>query len=136
MKMNGGMLRSAGKQRGRPFPKGRSGNPGGRPKKTPELVEVENLCREHSPAAVKRLAEWMASDEATASVRACQGILERAFGKPRQPLEHTGKDGGAIETSTKAAELDLSRLNADERAHLRELLLRATKQQSDRDADG
>lgn len=78
------------------FKKGQSGNPGGRPKKTPELLEVEGLCREASPAAVAKLVEWMGSDNAKASVSACFGILAQAFGTPKQRIEHTGKDGSPV----------------------------------------
>ena len=81
-------LETAKKQRGRPFAKGQSGNPSGRPKKTPELVEIEQLCRELSPDAVQRLADWMRSDNARASVAACGAIMERGFGKPVQPTEN------------------------------------------------
>lgn len=73
-----------------PFVKGKSGNPGGRIKKAPELREVEELAREHSPSAIKRLVDWMKSDNAKASVSACQAILDRAFGKPAQAVEHKG----------------------------------------------
>jgi hypothetical protein len=73
-----------------PFARGQSGNPGGRPKMTPELREVEDLARKASPAAVKRLVEWMNSDNARASVAACNAILDRGFGRPTQPTEHSG----------------------------------------------
>ena len=42
--------------RGRPFAKGQSGNPGGRPK---ENLEVQALARVHTVAAIERLAAWM-----------------------------------------------------------------------------
>ena len=100
-------LRTAKKQRGRPFAKGKSGNPGGRPKKTPELIEVENLCKEASPAAVARLVEWMNSEDPATSVKACLGILAQGFGTPKQRVEHTGQDGGPIRV-TRIELVDLS----------------------------
>ncbi|CAB4147924.1 hypothetical protein UFOVP1020_48 [uncultured Caudovirales phage] len=87
---------TAKKPRGRPFTPGNRANPSGRPKKTPELIEVENLCKDASPDAVERLKAWMGSDNPKASVQACMGILNRAFGQPRQPMEHAGKDGGPL----------------------------------------
>jgi hypothetical protein len=74
---------------GRPFQKGQSGNPGGRPK---ELEEVKRLAQEYTVAAIKNLARWMASENAKASVSASIAILERGWGKPTQPLEHSGPD--------------------------------------------
>lgn len=73
-----------------PFAKGKSGNPVGRPKKTPELAEVENLAKDASPAAIKRLIQWIRSKDARPSITACVAVLDRAFGKPAQAVEHKG----------------------------------------------
>lgn len=70
-----------------PFVKGKSGNPGGRPK---EANEVRELARQYGPEAILRLAFWMASDNAKASVSACNVLLDRGFGKPDQAIEHSG----------------------------------------------
>jgi Family of unknown function (DUF5681) len=65
------------------FVKGQSGNPSGRPK---VANEVKELAREFTIEAVNRLAEWMRSDNAKASVAACIALLDRGYGKPTQPL--------------------------------------------------
>lgn len=80
-------LEAAKKQRGRPFVKGQSGNPAGRAKKTPELREVEEMARQAAPLAVERLKHWARSNDPGASVRACTALLDRAFGRPAQPIE-------------------------------------------------
>lgn len=72
------------------FARGQSGNPGGRPKKTPELLEIEALAKDASPTAIKRLVYWAKSKDPGASVKACQAILDRAYGKPAQAVEHKG----------------------------------------------
>ena len=87
------------------FKKGQSGNPGGRPKEDPEVKE---LARAYSVEAIERLAKWMKCDDPNASVKACLALLDRAWGKPVQPTEHTGKDGGPIET-TEISALDTVR---------------------------
>ena len=70
------------------FEKGKSGNPGGRPK---EDNEVKRLARTHSKAAIRRLAFWMKSDNPKASVQAAQALLDRGYGKAAQAIEHSGE---------------------------------------------
>src|ERR1700753_537062 len=70
-----------------PFVKGQSGNPAGRPKLE---HDVAKLAKQHGPAAIRRLAEWMESDNAKASVQAAQALLDRGFGKALQTVEHSG----------------------------------------------
>jgi hypothetical protein len=65
------------------FEKGKSGNPGGRPKESPEVKE---LARQFTLEAVERLAFWMRSDNAKASVSASAALLDRGYGKPAQEL--------------------------------------------------
>lgn len=86
-------LRTAGKQRGRPFTKGRSGNPGGRPRRTPEMAEVEILAREAGPDAIRRLVALMDSPDGRISIAACNAVLDRAFGKPAIAVDHSGAIG-------------------------------------------
>jgi len=66
-----------------PFVKGKSGNPGGRPKRS---NEVRDMARVHTRMAIERLAHWAESDDARASVSAAQAILDRGWGKPTQPI--------------------------------------------------
>lgn len=74
-----------------PFKKGKSGNPGGRPK---ENKEVQALAREYTEEAIARLVHWMKSDNAKASVSASNVLLDRGWGKPTQAI--SGEDGGPV----------------------------------------
>jgi hypothetical protein len=69
---------------GRPFQKGHSGNPGG---KRHKLSEIEALAREHAPAAIEALLKALDDKD---RVPAAALLLAYGFGKPRQPLEHSG----------------------------------------------
>jgi len=66
---------------GRPFEKGKSGNPSGRPR---ENNEVRNLARQRTKEAIERLEFWMRSEDARASITAACALLDRGWGKTAQ----------------------------------------------------
>lgn len=80
---------------GKPFAKGKSGNPGGRPK---EVAEVRELARQYTEEAVDTLAKIMRNgkEPAAARVRAAESILDRGYGKASQPIDGDG-DGGPLQ---------------------------------------
>jgi hypothetical protein len=69
----------------RPWQKGKSGNPNGRPKMPPDVRE---LARGLSPDAITTLGEIMKDKEAQAGARvaAASTILDRAYGKAPQHI--------------------------------------------------
>jgi hypothetical protein len=78
--------------KGRPWPKGRSGNPGGRPK---ILGAVQALARRHTVEAIGELVRLMRVGESDyVKLAATKELLSRAWGQPVQPIEGTGEDGG------------------------------------------
>jgi hypothetical protein len=83
--------------KGRPFPKGVSGNPGGRPK---VLGDVQELARQKSPEAITPLANIMHDEKAppAARVAAANALLDRGYGKPTQtdPSSITDEELAAI----------------------------------------
>jgi len=65
--------------RGRPFGKGESGNPGGRPK---GVGEIRDLARQYTPAALATLVEICENGRnESARVAAASALLERGWGK-------------------------------------------------------
>lgn len=73
---------------------GKSANPGGRSKLE---KDVRDLAREHSTAAIERLAWLMenAQSERTQAA-ACEAILDRAWGRPAQAIIGGGEDDPPI----------------------------------------
>ena len=69
------------------FKPGQSGNPGGRPK---VVAEVQELARQHAPAAIIELARLaLKAKNETVRVAAIRELLDRGYGRPRQGLEIT-----------------------------------------------
>jgi uncharacterized protein DUF5681 len=75
---------------GKPFKKGQSGNPGGRPK---VVAEVKELARAHTGEAIETLVSIMSNPKAApaARVSAANALLERGYGKPPH---HISGEGG------------------------------------------
>lgn len=69
---------------GKPFAKGRSGNPGGRPKANPEAKEILKAA---TPDAARKLVELLGSRTEKIALAAATEILDRTMGRP----ETTGK---------------------------------------------
>jgi hypothetical protein len=70
-----------------PFQKVISGNPGGRPKKREQVIEIEP-ARKYPPQAMEALVKIATSSKSdSARVAAAIAILNRVFGRPRQTLQ-------------------------------------------------
>ena len=74
-----------------PFEKGKSGNPGGRPK---VVGEVQALARELTTEAVETLRDIMRDKKAPHAARglAANSILDRAYGRPSQTISSASRD--------------------------------------------
>jgi hypothetical protein len=70
---------------GKPFKKGQSGNPGGRPK---VIAELKELAKEHTAEAIQTLVSIMTNPKfaPAARVSAANALLDRGYGRPAQHI--------------------------------------------------
>lgn len=86
----------------RPFQPGQSGNPGGRPKKSPvtdalrELVERSAVPRKKAPTIAGRLAQELLRQALKGKMAPIVEVIDRIEGKARQRVEASGPEGGPI----------------------------------------
>ena len=67
------------------FKKGQTGNPGGRPKRTAEEIDLIAACKTKTPAALAVIERLMTSASSDAvKLNAAMSIIERAYGKATQ----------------------------------------------------
>jgi len=78
----------------KPFKKGQSGNPNGRPRKLPELDKLlaDVLGEEKDGVtAAEAILKALRVKAAKGDVRAIEVMLDRAYGKAQQTISHEGK---------------------------------------------
>jgi len=63
----------------KPFKKGQSGNPGGKPK---ALIALREVCREMAPDMLSRIRQIAETAEPRVALEAARELLDRGFGKP------------------------------------------------------
>jgi hypothetical protein len=99
--MSKGTANVSKRPRGKPFQRGQSGNPGGRPKRSATveaykiIADVKAAARELTPQALGTLQEIMEDKKAPPAARltAATEILSRGWGRPAQRLEAEAGNG-------------------------------------------
>lgn len=86
-----------------PWRPGQSGNPSGG---SSAYLVARSICAKATPDAARKQVELINDPDSRVAFMACQAILERGAGKPR---DHSAEDG---QPST----IDLSKLTPEERA--------------------
>lgn len=95
------------------FKPGRSGNPGGRPKRTTEEFELLRACEAKAPEALDTILDLMTNaKQDTVKLAAATYIIERRYGKP---TEHKEVRTGALDDLPRE---DLKRLRDELAASL------------------
>jgi hypothetical protein len=79
----------------KPFKKGKSGNPNGRPKKLPQLDELlADVLGEEKDGieAAKAILMALRAKATKGDVRAAEVLLDRAYGKSKQAIDVTSNN--------------------------------------------
>lgn len=81
-----------------------------------QKATLSDLARQHTTVALQALVTVATKSESdSAKVAAANAILDRAYGKPTQSHEHTGRNGGPIST------VDLTKATDEQIAALEDL---------------
>ncbi|KAG0176685.1 hypothetical protein DFQ28_004647, partial [Apophysomyces sp. BC1034] len=84
--------------RGKPFAKGQTGNPKGRPKRTQAKLDLIAACKAKTPDTLDVIESIMVGgDNERNRLSAAMAIIERAYGKPMQGVELSGAGGEPID---------------------------------------
>jgi len=81
---------------GKGFLPGRSGNPGGRPKRAMKLIETIQRHTHDGEDLVDFMLLTFRSGPMRYRMEAAHWLTERGFGRAPQVVEHTGEDGDPI----------------------------------------
>ncbi len=88
----------------KPFEAGQSANPGGRPKRTPE---IRALIKQGGEAGMRKIIAHIDDPDARISLDASKYMVDQWIGKPVQAI--TGEDGAPL-----LMPLDLSRMTDEQ----------------------
>lgn len=78
----------------KPFKKGQSGNPKGKPRKIPELkILLADVLSEEKDGieAAKAILMALRAKATKGDVRAAEVLLDRAYGKSKETIQHSGE---------------------------------------------
>ena len=97
--------------KGRPFTKGQSGNPKGRPKLKQEERDALAMIRSLAPEAADTLRSVLHSETAppAAKIRAAEIILDRTYGKAEATVNVLATDYSALDEAFEAMGNDTAR---------------------------